>query len=1080
MQGFLVLAIPISAILSYQIVAYQVQDGLEFAAKYLLDHIFSDVQAVSHSLLPNAAALNLASVLGSSFKETTTPMFSKISTMVAPKLLLTFMVHNVSQISYLQSNGLFFSYYMDGNETVSLYSNATCVDDKERATSTSSYNLYKQPIDKNTGEPYGEVSIISNSDICFKNSFWFRKAMQSKNGYAFVGNVLGSNNSSSTHSLFHSMAAINGEGVVSLGVSVKAFVDAIKRVNTLNGTLFLGTNEGKILTHNNNLNANIVINDASVSIEVMKDGDNIGNDHRSGIAIISCDPSRDLLRADEIEIGRERYHIYCQPLDIAGIKAASIMVFRDNGLLTQVRRNDSVSSLLLALAIISVFLSTAFFIVLISRGTRREMFLSATLMKQMEATQQAERRSMNKSIAFASANHDIRGALATIVGLIEFCLTEVSPGSNLDNNLSQMKSASLDLLELLNSVLDASRIEAGKMQLHEEFFDLAKVIEEAVNFIYPRGLEKRIDVVLDHCDGSVLKSPLVKGDRGKLKQVLNNLLSNAVKFTSEGHVVLRAWARKSNPNASLLSPKYNGIWERISHLLYNNIGQDYNETLHTFEHNENSLELIVEVDDTGKGIPKEKRDSIFENFVQVKETALGQGGTGLGLGIVQSLVRLMGGEISILDKEISEKGTCFSFNIFLSQDGNTMHTTRLYQSPCKIEGLSSSHVILVIQDDERRNVTKNFMRTLGVKVSAINQWEHVLLTLQQIKRRFYVNSRSISGKSEQLGLYTDYLSQSTSHSPITAMYDGSLSGNEQAEASRSSTPRRRTILARNATLPFIMIIIDDHVEPISEVCSVVANFRNNLPGDMRFRIVGLLSPIITEKNMRIARKRLMVSCDDIFIKPFHGSRLDQVLKLLPEFGGNIREGILSNAMDEHATELLSSTKKNFYPRADGIVQQEGVIPSTDDFNILNGKKVLVVEDQFVLRRMATAILSRLGAIVEVCENGEEAVKQVSKSLKEPDHRPEGTSKFLPYDYILMDCQMPIMDGYEATRRIRMAERFYKIHIPIIALTANEAGDEADMRKEAGMDFHITKPLKVDSLLDAIRFLDTINTRNTLV
>ncbi|RZC82792.1 hypothetical protein C5167_045578 [Papaver somniferum] len=945
--GFLVLGIPISAILSYKIVAYQVQEGLEFAAKYLLDHIFSDVQAVSHSLLPNAAALNLARMLGSSFKETTPPAFSKISTMVAPKLLLAFMVHNVSQISYLQSNGLFFSYYMDGNETVSLYSNATCVDDKERATRTSSYNLYKQPIDKNTGEPYGEVSVIPNSDICFRNSVWFRKAMESKNGCAFVGNVLGSNNSSSTHSSFHSMAAINGEGVVSLGVSVKTFVDAIKRVNTLNGTLFLGTNEGKILTHNNNLSASIVINDASVSIE------------------------------------------------------ASIMIFRDNGLLTQVRRNDSVSSLLLALAIISVFFSTAFFIVLISR-------------------------------------------------------------------------------ELLNSVLDASRIEAGKMQLHEEFFDLAKVIEEAVNFIYPRGLEKGIDVVLDHCDGSVLKSPLVKGDRGKLKQILSNLLSNATKFTSEGHVVLRAWARKPNPNASMLSPKYNGIWKRVSRLLCNNIGQDYNDTLRTFEHNENCLELVVEVDDTGKGIPKEKRDSIFENFVQVKETALGQGGTGLGLGIVQSLVRLMGGEISILDKEISEKGTCFSFNIFLSQDENTMHTTRLYQIPCKIEGLSSSHVILVIQDDERRNVTKNFMRTLGVKVSAINQWEHVLPTLQQIKRRFYVSSRSSSGKSEQLGLYTDHLSRSTSHSPITTMYDESLSGNEQAEASRSSTPRRRTILVRNAALPFIMIIIDDHVEQISEVCSIVDNFRNNLPSDMGFRIVGLLSPIITEKNMRLSRAKLMITCDDIFIKPFHGSRLDQVLKKLPEFGGNIREESQSNSTDKRATELSSSTKKNFSPRADRIIQQGGVSPSTDDFNILNGKKVLVVEDQFVLRKMATTILSRLGAIVEVCENGEEAVKQVSKALKEPDHRPEGTSKFLPYDYIFMDCQMPVMDGYEATRRIRMAERFYDIHIPIIALTANEAGDEADMRKEAGMDFHITKPLKVDPLLDAIRFLDTINTCSTLL
>ncbi|KAI3993980.1 hypothetical protein MKX01_002993 [Papaver californicum] len=585
------------------------------------------------------------------------------------------------------------------------------------------------------------------------------------------------------------MAAINGGGVVSLGVSIKDFVDAIKRVNTLDGTLFLGTNEGNILTHNNNLNASIVINDASVSIELAKDGDNIGNDHRLETTNISCDPIHNLLHA-------------------------LIMLFCDNGLLKQVRRSDNVSSVLLALAIISVFLPTDFFIVLICQGTRREIILLSTLMKQMEAAQQAERRSMNKSIAFASANHDICGALATIVGLIEFCLTEVSPGSNLDNNLSQMK-------KLLNSVLDASRIED------------AKVIEEAVNFIYPRGVEKGIDVVLDHCDGSILKSPLVKGDGVKLKQILNNLLSNAAKFTPEWHAVLRAWVRKPNSKASLLSPKYDCIWKRISHIVYKNNGQDYNETLHKLEHNENSLELIVEVDDMGKGIPKDRRDSILENFVQVKETAIGQGGTELGLGIVQSLVRLMGGEISILDKEISEKGTCFSFNLQHFSFQRQKHDAYRKDKPksLKIEGPSSSHVILMLQDEKRSNVTKNFMRTLGVKVG-------FLIFPPKIKRHFYINNLSSSEKSEQLGLYTDYLT----------INDGSLSGSEQVDASRSSTPHRKVILARNATSPFIMVIIDDHVEPISEVCSVVTNFRNSLPGDMRSRIVGLLSPIIIEKK----------------------------------------------------------------------------------------------------------------------------------------------------------------------------------------------------------------------------------------
>ncbi|XP_026459026.1 histidine kinase CKI1-like [Papaver somniferum] len=382
----------------------------------------------------------------------------------------------------------------------------------------------------------------------------------------------------------------------------------------------------------------------------------IGNDHRRESAIILYDPIQSLLRADEIEIGRERYHIYCQPLDIVGIKA------------------------------------TTFFIVVISRGTRRGMFNSATLMKQMQAMQQAERGSMNKSIVFASANHDIRSALATIVGLIEFCLTEVSPNSNLDLHwiflmievmyydcemkytVSFLTNCVITLIlfvgcerisELLNPVLDTSRIKASKMQLHEEVFDQSNRGSSELHI--SKGVGKMNRCRADHCDSSVLKSPLVKGDRGKLKHVLTNLLSNALKFKSEVHVVLYAWERKPNPDTSLLSPKYNGIWKRISHLVYNNTGQDYNETLHTFECNENSLELVDEVNHTGKGIPKEKRDSIFENFVQVKETTLGQGGTRLGLGIVQSLVRLVGGEISILDKEINEKGTCLSFNIFLFQ-----------------------------------------------------------------------------------------------------------------------------------------------------------------------------------------------------------------------------------------------------------------------------------------------------------------------------------------------------------------------------------------------------------------------------
>ena len=106
---------------------------------------------------------------------------------------------------------------------------------------------------------------------------------------------------------------------------------------------------------------------------------------------------------------------------------------------------------------------------------------------------------------------------------------------------------------LLNSILDTSKIEAGKMQLEEEEFDLAQLLEDVVDLYHPIGIKKGVDVVLDPYDGSAIKFSQVKGDRGKLKQILCNLLSNAVKFTCEGHVTVRTWVRKPSLQNSIIA-----------------------------------------------------------------------------------------------------------------------------------------------------------------------------------------------------------------------------------------------------------------------------------------------------------------------------------------------------------------------------------------------------------------------------------------------------------------------------------------------------------------------------------------------
>ena len=191
----------------------------------------------------------------------------------------------------------------------------------------------------------------------------------------------------------------------------------------------------------------------------------------------------------------------------------------------------------------------------------------------------------------------------------------------------------------MNSILDTSKIEAGKMQLEEEEFDLEELLEDVVDLYHPVGMKKGIDVVLDPHDGSVAKFSHVKGDRMKLKQVLCNLLSNAVKFTSEGHVSIRAWAKKPSLKSSIIASSQKSLLNRVWRF-FNKNNEEFKdmEPINNVQQNPDCMEFVFEVDDTGKGVPKEKQKSVFENYVQVKETALGTGGTGLGLGIVQSLV----------------------------------------------------------------------------------------------------------------------------------------------------------------------------------------------------------------------------------------------------------------------------------------------------------------------------------------------------------------------------------------------------------------------------------------------------------
>ncbi|KAM1207754.1 hypothetical protein COP2_008554 [Malus domestica] len=804
---------------------------------------------------------------------------------------------------------------------------------------------------------------------------------------------------------------------------------------------------------------------------------------------------------------------------------------------------------------------------------RREMHLCNTLIKQMEATQQAERKSMNKSLAFATASHDIRAALAGITGLIEISKEEVSPGSELETNLRQMETCARDLFGILNSILDTSKIEAGKIQLEEEEFDVAQLVEDVVDLYHPVGLKKGIDVVLDPHDGSLIKFPCAVGDRGRLKQILCNLISNAVKFTSEGHVTVRAWVEKpSFKNSIAASGKGNGVARQLLYLFNHN--KKAQADMGTMKHDPNALEFVFEVDDTGKGIPKEKQKSVFENYVQVKETALGEGGTGLGLGIVQSLVRLMHGEIGIVDKEMGERGTCFRFSVLLtlrenvskdstkevdiemgfgpgdlgilvthtpSTPGLSIHTPspRLnIRTPCstpKVDG-SGSSVVLLIKNEERRRISQKFMENLGIKVFVAEQWEQLSQTLEKVTKHKggYHSRHHSSSRISEVGLQ-ECLSKSTSCNssnrvnevPLISAMDGS--GTENNSSSNNMLPLslfKKTSL-RGAT-GFVLVVVDATAGPFSELCKIVTEFKtdhhqNSTRNCNWCRVVWLASHSINLND------RDMFDPEDVIKhKALHGSRLYEVVRLLPEFGGALpkrRATIqqlphqVGKASRAPASSSISHQHRSYNYQFDHSTDDE-IEVSQDHSNIggssgnetprkkifsptlthqylshvgsstsrnsqilvpprdqtqehvsnpnrpLIGKKFLVADDIELNRKLAQINLTRLGATVELCGNGREALDLVRGALAN-----QGKHGF---DYILMDCEMPEMDGFEATRQIRREEEPYNLHIPIIALTGHASGEERSRRMEAGMDDHLSKPFQREQLLEKTRRIDDRN------
>ena len=219
----------------------------------------------------------------------------------------------------------------------------------------------------------------------------------------------------------------------------------------------------------------------------------------------------------------------------------------------------------------------------------------------------AEAANRAKSLFLANMSHELRTPLNAVLGFSEILARDPAATADQLHKLNIINRSGNHLLEMINEVLDLSKIEAGAMTLEPVVFDLPRLLEDLHQMFLPRaeraGLRTRWEVAPD-------LPARIETDAGKLRQILINLLGNAVKFTRRGHVGLRARLQPTPERAA-------------------EAGQ-----------------LHLEVEDSGPGIPADRQPRIFEPFIQ-GEQGLATEGTGLGLAITHSFVQLMGGDIQL-------------------------------------------------------------------------------------------------------------------------------------------------------------------------------------------------------------------------------------------------------------------------------------------------------------------------------------------------------------------------------------------------------------------------------------------------
>lgn len=697
---------------------------------------------------------------------------------------------------------------------------------------------------------------------------------------------------------------------------------------------------------------------------------------------------------------------------------------------------------------------------------QRDELERANVAIQLKA-QEVEQASRYKSDFLANMSHELRTPLNSSLILAKLL------ADNEDENLTAeqvkyaqtIQSSGNDLLDLINDILDLSKIEAGHVEIRPEPVSVERMVNSLRRLFEPvaqnKGLEFSVDVASD-------VPPVIETDPQRLEQVLKNLIANAIKFTEKGSVTL-----------SLRS-----------------LG-------------ENRISLAVT--DTGIGIAEDQQARIFEAFHQADSTISRRfGGTGLGLSISREVVRLLGGTVHLN----SRPGLGSTFTVVIGQQfegpANSVPAPEPQQTqpaptlsppaaltptPTPAPAPARAQSEAVMDDRLRADETAR-------KLLIIEDDRSFAMILRDLAHESNFQALVAETAQEALELARQFL-------PSAIVLDVGL-----PDQSGLSVLDRLKRDVRTRHIPVHIISADDY----SERALSMGAIGYALKPVQREQLVDVLKSLeakasqnlrrvlIVEDNQvqREAVSNLIGSAD---VETVGAGTAAECLSLLKEqtFDCMVLDLSLPDASGFELLERISQDASHSFPPVivytgrvlsreeeqmlrgysksiiikgaksperllDEVTlflhqvvselpdeQQKMIRKARNRDALLEGRRILVVEDDVRNVYALTNILEPRGAIVQIARNGEEALQKLEESFAQPDSQ---------IDLVLMDVMMPVMDGLTATRHIRKNPDWKKL--PVIALTAKAMPDDQQRCIEAGANDYMAKPLDVEKLLSLVR------------